>query len=89
MPRHPARCRPSRSPLRPQAKGTIHQEKWSAFSGTILASGRLLTVAFFLRSESLHRIHTEQLCSRYEQRPMKLLSKEYSCRNTHTSSLTV
>ena len=89
MPRPPARCRPCRSPLRPQAKGTIPQEKWSAFSGTILASGRLFTVAFFLRSESLHRIHSEQLCSRYEQRPMKLLSKEYSCRTTRTSSSTI
>ena len=61
----------------------------SLFSGTLHANGCLLTVAFLLRTESFHKIDAQQLCSRYEQRPMKLLSKEYSCRNTHISYLTI
>ena len=60
---------------KPQAKGTMHQEGRPGFIGTIRTSGCLSTVAFILRIESFHRIATQQLCSRYEQRPMKPLSK--------------
>ena len=60
---------------KPQAKGIMHPEGRPAFIGTVRSSGRLSTVAFLLHIESFHRIATEQLCSRYEQRPMKLLSK--------------
>ena len=79
-----------RGPCKPTNKqNNASGEVPSLFSGTLRANGCLLTVAFLLRTESFHKIDAQQLCSRYEQRPMKLLSKGYSCRNMHTPRISL